>query len=355
MPDYLIPILLVIVAVTLLLGVWLLWQLLRRQNQGPSADALQLMQQELHQTGQQFSNTLQNLTANLNERLSQSQNLAQQSQKLITERLATTDKTMGDLKGQLGQLSQATQNILQVSTDIRKLQDILQAPKLRGGLGEWTLENLLAEILPTRYFRLQHKFKTGAMVDALVILANGSVSIDAKFPLPNFQAMLEAQDDNSRIKARKAFLRDVRSHVDAIASKYILPEEGTLDFALMYVPAENVYAELLKPEGDLDIPAYARQKRVAPVSPNTLYAYLMAIATGLRGLQIEQNAKRIFQQLSQLTGELSLFAADYLTLGKHLVNAHAKYDDSSRKLDHLNLKMQQIHDQSTEPDQLTNH
>ncbi len=350
MPEYLIPILLVMVAIMLLIGLGLLWQLLRRQNQGPSADALQLMQQELHQTGQKMDANLQNLTSHLSERLSQSQLLAQESQKLITERLATTDKTIGDLKGQLGQLSQATQNILQVGTDIRKLQDILQAPKLRGGLGEWTLENLLAEILPTQHFRLQHKFKTGAMVDALVILANGSVSIDAKFPLPNFQALLEAQDDNARTKARKAFLRDVRSHIDAIAGKYILPEEGTLDFALMFVPAENVYAELLTPEGDLDIPAYAREKRVVPVSPNTLYAYLMAIATGLRGLQIEKNAKRIFAQLSQLSGELTLFATDYLTLGKHLANAHAKYDDSSRKLDHLTLKIQQIHDHSPESD-----
>jgi DNA recombination protein RmuC len=351
MPGYIVPILLAVVALLLLVGLWLLRQVLRRQQTGPSADALQLMQQELHQSGKQFSETLQNLTTNLNERLSQSQNLAQQSQKLITERLATTDKTMGDLKGQLGQLSQATQNILQVGGDIRKLQDILQAPKLRGGLGEWTLENLLAEVLPTQHYHLQYKFKTGTIVDALVVLANGSVSIDAKFPLPNFQALLEAKDDNTRNKARKAFLRDVRSHVDAIAGKYILPEEGTLDFALMFVPAENVYAELLRPEGDLDIPAYARTKRIVPVSPNTLYAYLMAIATGLRGLQIEQNAKRIFQQLSQLSGELSLFATDYLTLGKHLSNAHTKYEDSSRKLDHLTLKIQQIHDQSTESEE----
>ena len=125
MPEYLIPVLLAIVAVMLLIGVGLLIQLLRRQGRGTSADALQLMQQELHQTGEKLDANLQHLTSNLSERLSQSQLLAQQSQKLITERLATTDKTMGDLKGQLGQLSQATQNILQVSTDIRKLQDIL--------------------------------------------------------------------------------------------------------------------------------------------------------------------------------------------------------------------------------------
>ncbi|MBN1844624.1 MAG: DNA recombination protein RmuC [Sedimentisphaerales bacterium] len=348
MTDILILIVLAVVAVVLLVGIVMLGRLLHRQGAAPSADAMQLMQQELHQSGRQLSQSLQDLTTNLNERLSQSQLLAQQSQKLITERLTVADKTLGDLKGQLGQLGQATQNILQVGGDIRKLQDILQAPKLRGGLGEWTLENLLADVLPAQHFRLQHTFKTGAKVDALVILANGSVSIDAKFPLTNFQALLSAEDDSARGRARRAFLRDVRGHVDAIAGKYILPAEGTLDFALMFVPAENVYAELLRPEGDLDLPAYARQKKVIPVSPNTLYAHLMAVATGLRGLQIEQNARRIVGQLGQLSGELGLFATDYLTLGKHLANAHAKFDEASGKLDRFRLKIEQIHDAGPE-------
>jgi DNA recombination protein RmuC len=332
----------------LLAAIVLLLVLLRRQQRASSSDAMQLLNQQLGQTSQQLTSTVQNLTASVSERLGQSQNLAQQSQKFITDRLETSSKTLGDLKGQLGQLSQATANILQVGTDIKKLQDILQSPKLRGSLGEWSLENLLAEVLPHSAYDLQHTFPNGTCVDALVILANGSVCIDAKFPLANFQNLLAAPDDQARLKCRREFLRDVKKHIDTIAAKYILPQQGTLDFALMYIPAESVYYETLIPTDNLDITSYAREKKVIPVSPNSLYAYLMAIATGLKGLQIEKNAKKIYQQLSQLETSLNLFSQDFLTLGGHLKNAHAKHDDASKKLDHLTLKLEQMHSQSTD-------
>ena len=320
--------------------------LLRRQNQAPSSDALQLLQQQIGQTNQQLTESLQNFTTNVNNQLTQSQNLAQQSQKTVVERLAAADKNLGDLKGQLGQLAEATRNIQQVGTDIKKLQDILQSPKLRGNLGEWSLENLLADVLPDSAYQRQHKFKSGATVDALVLLADGSVPIDAKFPLADFQNLLAAQDPTQRQKARTAFLRQVKIHIDTIAEKYILPAEGTLNFALMYIPAENVYYETLFPENQIDIAAYARQKKVIPVSPNSLYVYLMTIATGLKALQIEKNAQHILRQLSQLTGTLELFNTDYATLGSHIKNAHAKHDEAGTKLQNLCLKLQQLQNSS---------
>ncbi|KPK77614.1 MAG: hypothetical protein AMJ79_02680 [Phycisphaerae bacterium SM23_30] len=340
---------LVLLLVLLIIAAALLIMLLRRSRAGTSADALQLLGQQMGQFSEQTTTALQNLTTNISDRLSQSQNLVQQSQKFIAERLEAAGKTVGDLKGQLGQLSQATQNILQVGSDIRNLQDILQSPKLRGSLGEWSLENLLAEVLPRQHYRLQHQFKTGATVDALVILAQGSVGIDAKFPLANFQVLLAAEDNAARSRARRAFVRDVRKHIDDIAARYILPEEGTLDFALMYVPAENVYYETLTGSEDdksPDVGSYARTKKVIPVSPNTLYAYLMAVALGLKGLQIEQNARIIYQQLSQLTSDVQLFTNDFLTLGGHLKNAHAKHDDAAQKLNLLTTKLNQLQNQS---------
>ena len=330
-------------------AVLVLIMLLRRQGRtAPLVDAMQLLNQQLAQTSQQINQALQNQTTNLSERLGQSQNLAQQTQKFITDRLETSAQTLGDLRGQLGKLSQATANILEVGTDIKKLQDILQSPKLRGALGEWSLESLLAEVLPQGAYDLQHTFPNGTRVDALVSLARGSVCIDAKFPLSNFQNLLAADDEQSRLKYRREFLRDVKKHIDAIAAKYILPAEGTLDFALMYVPAESVYYEALIPVDNLDISSYARQKKVIPVSPNTLYSYLMVIATGLKGLQIEKNAQKIYQQLSELTGVLNLFTNDFSTLGGHLKNAHARYDEADRKLDHLALKLEQMQSQSTD-------
>ena len=344
---------LIVLSALLIVAVVVVTMLWRRGKSESSAEALQILQQQMGQLTEQNTRALQNLTTNLSDRLNQSQNLLQQSQKLITERLDAAGKTVGDLKGQLGQLTQATQNILQVGADLKKLQDILQSPKLRGSLGEWSLENLLAEILPRQHYQLQHQFKTGAIVDALVILAQGSVCIDAKFPLANFQAILNAADDAARSKARRAFFRDVRKHIDDIAEKYVLPEEGTLDFALMYVPAENVYYETITGPHDEKIPdlgAYAHAKKVIPVSPNTLYMYLMTVVLGLKGLQIEKSARIIFQQLTHLGSSLQLFTSDFLTLGGHLKNASAKHDEASQKLDHLSTRLEQLQNQS--PDQL---
>ncbi len=342
--------------VLLLIGAAAALVLLLRQGRGRQMDSsLQLMQQQINhlsdqqeirldKVGAQVSGSIQQMTANLNERLHQHQVLTQEVQKAMTERLESAGKTIGDVKGQLGQLSQATQNILQVGGEVRKLQDILQSPKLRGGLGEWSLENLLAEVLPAPHYQLQYTFTTGNKVDALVRLGQGSVSIDAKFPLPNFMALLEAGEESVRAKYRRAFLKDVCRRIDEIADKYILPEEGTLDFALMYVPAENVYYEttVAPAGGEVDINSYARQRKVFLVSPNTLYSYLMTIAAGLKGLQIERNARLIYEQLAHLGSELELFVADYALVGKHLGNARAKYDEAGKKLDHFSMRLQNL-------------
>jgi len=326
----------------------LLAALLRRSRQAGEGESLQLLQQQMGQTAQQIVSSVQSLTTDLNTRLGQTQNLAQQSQQAVTERLTAADRTLGDLKGQLGQLTQATQQLIQVGGDVRKLQDILQSPKLRGNLGEWSLENLLAEVLPRAAYRMQHTFAGGTKADALVQLSQGAVAIDAKFPLTNFRALLEAPDEAARTRARKALLQDVRKHIDTIAAKYILPNEGTLDFALMYVPAENVYYELLMGDEDDGITQHARQRKVILVSPNTLYAYLMTIVLGLRGLQVEQSAKRLYGELEQVRGELGRFMDDFTVIGRHLGNAQAKHDEARRKLEQVTGRLEQMHEQTND-------
>lgn len=344
MPESSLLTLLLVVVLVLLgvltLAVLLIW---RRLGRTAPSDSMQLLSQQMLGATQHQDQRL----AHLNEQLTQTlSNLNTH----INQRLDATGKTIGDVKGQLGELGQAARQILQVGTDVRKLQDILQSPKLRGGLGEWSLENLLAEVLPRAHYELQHRFQSGATVDGWVILAQGGVAIDAKFPLPNFQAMLETDSEEERGKLRKTFLRDVRRRVDEIAEKYILPDEGTLDFALMYVPAENVYYELLLSVGtDLDACAYARAKKVVPVSPNTLYAYLMVVAAGLRGLQIEKNAQDIRRQLTRLGGDLEGVQADFALVGKHLNNALAKHTDTARRLDNLAAKLGQMHEETDSP------
>ncbi|MBN1766070.1 MAG: DNA recombination protein RmuC [Sedimentisphaerales bacterium] len=315
-------------------------QLLGQQLSG----SMTHQEMRLGQVSEQLANAIQNMTTNLNDRLGQSQQLTQQMQKLMNERLESSGKTIADLKEKLGQLGEATQNVIQVGTEVKKLQDILQRPTMRGGLGEWSLENILSDVLPQTNFSLQYQFKNGVKVDALVHLAQGNVAIDAKFPLANFQRLMEEKEEANRIKLRRAFLRDVCQRIDEIADKYILPEEGTLDFALMYVPAENVYYETVIKLDDKepDVTAYGRRRHVIPVSPNTLYGYLMVVAIGLKGLQIEQNARHIRRQLSQFSSDMQLFINEFVMVGKHLNNAKNKYDEAGKKLETFNLRLQQI-------------
>jgi len=202
--------------------------------------------------------------------------------------------------------------------------------------------------LPQGSYQLQYGFKDGQKVDALVALAGYSVPIDAKFPLANFELLLKAETDDSRVKLRRQFHGDVIKHIDKIATSYIRPAEGTVDFALMYIPAENVYYEAVVeyPDDTKNILQYSLDKKVIPVSPNLLYAYLMTVAMGLHGLLIEKQAGEIRQNLRSLTGSLADFTSTWDVLGKHLRNAYSQYDDGQKKLDRFNMQLNHI--QTTE-------
>jgi len=223
----------------------------------------------------------------------------QTGQDSISQNLQSSQKVLSLLNAQIGQLQGTNKQMLQVGTEVRRLQDILSSPKLRGQMGEWSLKNLLAQILPKDSYQLQYTFKDGKVVDALIKMADYSVPIDAKFPLPGFEAIVKAQSDEEKTRLRKQFQRDITAHIDKIAADYIRPAEGTLDFAFMYIPAENIYYEtVVKYEGETkNILQYTLDKKVIPVSPNLLYAYLMTVVMGLHGLQIEKQAAEIRQNL----------------------------------------------------------
>ncbi len=345
---------LLVVVILGLAAVIALVLMVYKHLQRPSRDqqALSLLQQQMDALRRETADAIDRNTRTLGQQstditfqLSQRLSALEQGMREVTgqvnTRLDNTLRVIRDVSATMGQLSRATEEMHAIGKDISSLQNILRAPKLRGLVGELFLGNLLGEVVPGCY-ELQHRFASGETVDAVIRLSQKLVPVDAKFPLENFQRLAAAATDAERQVLRKKFLADVRKHVDAVSRKYILPDEGTFDFALMYIPAENVYYEtIIREEADDEsLTAYAVARRVIPVSPGTLYAYLQAIVFGLRGMQIEQQAREILDHLGRLQTEFARFREDFDLLGTHLTHARNKYDDASRRVAQLEGKLE---------------
>jgi DNA recombination protein RmuC len=317
--------------------------LLQQQMQGFQSQMSQSVESSARLLNQQMSLVLQDVR----ERLKENAEVIEKVHLGLGERLDNAARVVGDVRKSLGGLEEANKKIYEVGKDISSLQEILRAPKLRGGLGEFFLEDMLSQILPRDHFEMQHGFRSGERVDAVVRVGESYVSVDSKFPLENFRRLLDAASEEEQNRARKQFLSDVRKHIDAIASRYILPDEGTYDFALMYIPAENVYYETIIKDSLSDeksIAEYALLKRVIPVSPATFYAYLQAILLGLKGLKVEEQAKEIIQLLGRLEGDFTKVREDFRLVGRHLSNASSAYQSAEKKLDHFGDKVTSLHD-----------
>jgi DNA recombination protein RmuC len=264
----------------------------------------------------------------------------------LDSRLLSSQQSAGETAVQivdrLGKLDTTAGQMLQRANDLARLEQALRPPKARGGVGELLLGRLLADALPADAYQLQFTFRSGERVDA-IIKAEQLLPIDAKFPLDNFERIVNAADDQERVLYEKAFVRDVKGHVDAIAAKYIRPAEGTFDFAFMYLPSESIYYELVcGATGTLY--QYALQKRVFPVSPSTFHAFLMVILLGLRGMQIERHAHEVMSYCAQLAKDFERFRGDFDTVGKHIGNAQSKYAEADRRLGRVEAQLERAAD-----------
>jgi DNA recombination protein RmuC len=341
------------VLVLVLLGWFFLGRIRSVLHEKREDQSLIMLQQQIEQLRTEFSHAIENNTQSIqqqlglmlghvNDRLKDNAEVLNKTQQSLGERLDNAARVVGNVQRSLGGLEEANRKIYEVGKDIASLQEILRAPKLRGGLGEFFLEDLLAQILPPQHFATQHVFRSGDKVDAVIKLGASLVPVDAKFPLENFKRILDAGSDEDKIRAKKQFSMDVKKHIDAIAGKYILPDEGTYDFALMYIPAENVYYEtIIKDEApdEKGLTHYAMTKHVIPVSPNSLYAYLQAILLGLRGMKIEDRAKEIIQYLSRLQGDFAKFREEFTLVGKHLGHVQSGYQSADRRLEQFSQKL----------------
>lgn len=333
---------------------WVFWVRLQTVTKGKQEQASWLMMQQqidqlrahLSQVADSHTRLIQQqlgqLLGHVNERLKENGEILQRAQQSLGERLDSAARVVGSVQKTLGGLEETNRRIYEVGKDIASLQEILRAPKLRGGLGEFFLADLLAQILPPHHFAIQYGFRSGEKVDAVIRLGSSLVPVDAKFPLENFKRILDGVTEEDKARARRQFVSDVRKHIDAIAAKYIVPDEGTYDFALMYIPAENVYYEtILKDEalGEKNLSVYALSKRVIPVSPNSFYAYLQAIVLGLKGMKIEDRAKEIIRYLTRLQGDFFKFREDFALLGKHMGHAESSYQNAEKRLDQFAQKL----------------
>jgi DNA recombination protein RmuC len=240
--------------------------------------------------------------------------------------------------------------MLERAKDLARLEQALRPPKARGGFGEILLGNLLRDRLPPDAYALQHGFAGGERVDA-VIRADRLVPVDAKFPLDNYERLASAESDDERTLHEKAFARDLKQHIDAIATKYVRPAEGTYDFALMYLPSEAVYYELVCGKTG-SLLTYAHERRVFPVSPTTFTAYLQVIVLGLKGLQIEQHAQEVMAYCAQLQRDFGRFKEDFELVGTHVGRAQSKYAEAEKRLDRFEGKLEQASERDaldTEP------
>ena len=306
-------------------------------------DSLVLLQNQMNSNSQQSTLQMEQLRSSLLQISTGITRSLDTSGRTVSERLDGAAKVIGNVNHQLGQLQQANQRIMEIGQDVSQLQQILQSPKLRGNLSELFLGDLLNQILPEANVQMQYKFEGGETVDAVVKLKAGLVPIDAKFPLDNFRKMIQAEDETTRAAHRKTFMKDVKGHIDAVATKYIRADEGTFDFALMYIPAENVYYEIIiRDKETASLLPYALNKRVIPVAPNNLYAYLQTILLGLKGMRIDENARAIMDGLSRLRKEHERFYDQFKVAGQHLDNSVKKFAEADKRLGMIEKKLDQV-------------
>ncbi len=234
----------------------------------------------------------------------------------MNERLDKAAQVFGGLQNELGKMQE-------LGRSMKDIGDVLKSPKLRGNIGEQMMADLIRQQIPKSSYQMQYAFRSKETVDAVIKTKNGLIPIDSKFPAENFIKFTQASDEGERERNRREFVADVKKHIQAIAKKYIQPAEGTVDFALMYVPGEAVYYEIIT---GTDLSEFASSLRVYLVSPHSFYYFLQTVLLGLEGELIEEKAKEVMNFLKAIQGDARKFGAEFDLVSKHLTNAKTQMD-----------------------------
>ncbi|MEI6533371.1 MAG: DNA recombination protein RmuC, partial [Candidatus Roizmanbacteria bacterium] len=317
----------IIVSILSLVSIFFILYKLRGLEQNKMSPEMMQWLQQINQRLDQTQVTLDNkLTQNLN---------------MFHNRLDKTAEVMQQVNQSIGQFSE-------IGRSMQELQQFLQSPKLRGNIGEQILTDLLTQHFPHQTFATQYTFKSGEKVDAVIKTSQGLIPIDAKFPIDNFRKLIQASNEPEKIQAKKDFTRDVKKHIQDISKKYILAQEGTVDYALMYIPSESVYYEIIN---DPELFDFAGSLRILPVSPLSFYAYMKAILMSFEGQRIQEQAKEILKILQALRKDYDKTAESFSILNKHITNAYNQSNQVSKQLTTIEQRLESTKSLSSPSDE----
>ncbi|EKD47338.1 MAG: hypothetical protein ACD_66C00109G0005 [uncultured bacterium] len=300
---------------------------------------LQIAKEDIHRSASENKNDLLVQIQHLKEQMDQSMRHSHSS---LQKQFEQTTNIVQDVTKRLTDLDRTNKQVLDFSSQLQDLQNILKNPKQRGVLGEYWLETLLQNVLPQESYKMQYKIgsdeKTGQVqiADAAIFVRDQIIPIDAKFSLENYNRMMEANETGERDKIEKLFKADVKRRIDE-TSKYIQPEKGTMNFAFMFIPAEGIYYNLLNAEvgsgvNSNNLVDYANAKHVMLVSPTSFYAYLQTVLMGLRELQLEKSTQEILKRVAELGKHMASYANYHDRLGKNLSTTVNQFNQSSGEL-----------------------
>lgn len=256
--------------------------------------------------------------------------------KKLTEQMNTFNARLDKAAYIIAQVQKNIGEFSEIGRGMKELQEFLSSPKIRGNIGEQVLRDLLKQYFPKDSYKLQYSFKTGEKVDAVIVTSQGLIPIDAKFPLENFKKYSKSKDAKERQEFKKLFISDVKKHINDIARKYILPDEKTVDYALMYIPSENIYYEIINSDEIFD---YAGGKMILPVSPMSFYAYIKAILISFEGQKIEEKAKQVITLLNAIKKDYQKTEENMLVLNKHITNAYNQSSQVTKNFQSLGQKL----------------
>lgn len=325
---------------------------LRKSAETPEDDekSMVLLQNQMNQLNQLLDQRLSSQQESLQK---QSQNQQQLIQSLNNQ----SQRTIAAVTEKLTKLDETNKRVVDFATQLQSLENILKNPKKRGILGEFFLEDLLGAVMPQGTYTMQYSFKDGEIVDAVLTINEKIIPIDAKFSLEKYNEIQEENDKAAREILEREFKNDLKMRIDE-TSKYIRPEESTTDFALMFIPAEGIFYNLLMYKvgsvkvSSEDLINYAFKKHVVIVSPNTLYAYLQTILQALKALQVEGEVKEVIKRVGDLGKHLANYNDHMLKLGKHLGTAVSAYNRASKEFRYIDKDVLRISGEDRENEQI---